>query len=131
MDYELSKNRNTAAEIQRAQDQLQAARNKIKNMAALSLPAGKTKEDMEDLERAKEATAKESPTGSVDDDKPIDPSQLEITPVPSRPAVVLKWKEPSEHILRMREMAQQSGRQYRRRMARAAGKRPVVYRDQK
>lgn len=127
MDYELSKNRNTATEIQKAKDQLQAARNKIKNMAALSLPAGKTKEDMEKLEKAKEAGVKGSSTGSMDDDIPIDPSRLEITPVPSRPAVVLKWKEPSEHILRMREMAQQSGKQYRRRMAKVEGKKPVVY----
>lgn len=127
MDYELSKNRNTATEIQKAKDQLQAARNKIKNMAALSLPAGKTKEDMENLEKAKEAGVNGSSTSSMDDDTPIDPSRLEITPVPSRPAVVLKWKEPSEHILRMREMAQQSGKQYRRRMAKVEGKRPVVY----
>lgn len=127
MDYELSKNRNTATEIQKAKDQLQAARNKIKNMAALSLPAGKTKEDMENLEKAKEAGVNGSSTSSMNDDTPIDPSRLEITPVPSRPAVVLKWKEPSEHILRMREMAQQSGKQYRRRMAKVEGKRPVVY----
>lgn len=127
MDYELSKNRNTASEIQKAKDQLNTARNKIKNMAALSLPAGKTKEDMENLEKAKIEAEGSSPD-TAQDAKPIDTSQLEITPVPSRPAVVLKWKEPSEHILRMREMAQQSGRQYKRRMARVEGKRPVVYR---
>lgn len=130
MDYELSKNRNTATDIQKAKDQLHAARNKIKNMAALSLPAGKTKEDMEHLEKAKNE-GEDSSTDSVEDSKPIDPSQLVITPVPSRPAVVLKWKEPSEHILRMREMAQQSGKQYRRRMSRVEGKKPVVYRDQR
>jgi hypothetical protein len=130
MDYELSKNRNTATDIQKAKDQLHAARNKIKNMAALSLPAGKTKEDMEHLEKAK-IEASDASKDAAEDDNPIDTSQLEITPVPSRPAVVLKWKEPSEHILRMREMAQQSGRQYKRRMARVEGKKPIVYRDQR
>lgn len=130
MDYKLSRNHNSSTGKQRAQDQLHTARNKIKNMAMLSLPAGKTKEDMERAEKAREsATVTEASSKTGDDNKPIDASQLEVKPVPSLPAVVLQWKEPSDHILRMREMAQQSGRGYKRRMASVQGRKPVVYRD--
>ena len=125
MDYKLSRNHDTAAGKQRARDQLHAARNKIKNMAMLSLPAGKTKEDMERAEKTRSTET----TKCTDDDTPLDPSRLEVKPVPSLPAVMLKWKEPDHHILRMREMAQQSGKGYRRRMAAVQGRKPVVYRD--
>lgn len=128
MDYKLSRNYNSATGKQRAHDQLHAARNKIKNMAMLSLPAGKTKEDMERIEKTRSESSTET-LKTADEDAPLDPSRLEVQPVPSLPAVVLKWKEPDHHILRMREMAQQSGRGYRRRMAAVQGRKPVVYRD--
>lgn len=107
------------------------ARQKIKNMASLSLPTGKTKKDME-------LRVTTSPTGSsgqaatateADLDQTIDKSRLEILPVPSRPAVYVKWKEPDGHILRMRAMARQSGKKYKQRLAGVKGRKPVVYKD--
>lgn len=129
MDYKLSRNHNSVTGKRRAHEQLTTARNKIKNMGMLSLPAGKTKEDMERIEKARAAGPSSETTSKSVEDTPIDPSQLEVKPVPSLPAVVLKWKEPSDHILKMREMARQSGRRYKMRTASVQGRKPVVYRD--
>jgi hypothetical protein len=132
VEYDLSKNHSTEAAFSQAEKDLQMARQKIKNMSSLSLPTGKTKQDMELRNTS-------SPPGSLEsaapttkgntDDEPIDKSKLEILPVPSRPAVFVKWKEPDGHILKMRAMAKQSGKKYTQRLAGVKGRKPVVYRD--
>ncbi|KAJ9113931.1 hypothetical protein QFC19_000126 [Naganishia cerealis] len=132
VEYDLSKNHTTEAAVRRAESELQSARHKIGKMASLSLPAGKTKKDMESREKTSPTKALEQAvTKEGDIDQPIDRSKIEILPVPSRPAVYVKWKEPDSHVLRMREMAKRSGRQYTQRILRAGvkGKKPVVYRD--
>ncbi|KAJ9116905.1 hypothetical protein QFC22_004562 [Naganishia vaughanmartiniae] len=132
VEYELSKNHSKEAAFNLAEKELHSARQKIRRMASLSLPTGKTKEDMEIRDTA---SPTESPEGASttttegDNDQPIDKSKLEILPVPSRPAVYVKWKEPDGHILKMRALAKQSGRRYTQRLAGVKGRKPVVYRD--